>query len=323
MGRYLLRRLLTSIPVILGITVVTFILISMAPGDPAAAYVDMESFSEEALNAARERLGLNDPLPVQYVRWLSLTVQGDLGNSLINRQPVGEMIARRLWSTVRLTGLALIVSTSVGMVVGVVSAVYKYSIFDYISTVISFAAVSIPGFFLSLILIYLFALQLGLWPTSGMYTLTLRPDVSAWDRFWDSAQYHIMPVIALSASSAAPLARFARSSMLEVLNQEYLQTARAKGMREQRVIIRHALPNALLPIITETALRLPLLFGGSVIIESIFNWQGIGSMSVKAVLDNDYPVIMGVNLIFAVLVLASNLLADLLYAVVDPRVRYD
>ncbi|MBN1287581.1 MAG: ABC transporter permease [Anaerolineae bacterium] len=323
MLRYFIRRLVTAIPVIVGITIFTFTLAQLAPGDPAAAYVDMESFSEEALNAARERLGLNDPLPVQYVRWLGLTLQGDLGRSLITRKPVGELITHRLWNTISLTAASLILSTLVGLAVGVISAVYQYSTMDYLFTIVSFAAVSVPGFFLALVFIYIFALRLNWLPTSGMFDLRLPADATTWERTWDSIKHYIMPVIALSAPSAAPLARYARSSMLEVLNQDYLQTARAKGARERRVIWRHAFPNALLPIITVVALRLPFLFGGSVIIEQIFQWQGLGSMSVKAVLDSDYPIIMAVNLIFAVLVLASNLLADMLYAVADPRVRYD
>lgn len=348
MGRYLIRRILIAVPVLFGITIVTFLLAQIAPGDPAAAYVDMESFSEEQLEAARERLGLNEPLPLQYLYWLVGNdwvqrgpaaeeadgqvsdrldrrgiLRGDLGNSLINRKPVGEMIMNRLWNTVSLTGLALILSTFVGLAVGVTSAVYQYSFIDYLFTVLSFAAVSVPGFFLALVFIYILALRLDLFPTSGMQTLTMTTDASDWDRFWDSLRYYIMPVLALSAPSAAPLARYARSSMLEVMNMDYLRTARSKGARERRVIWRHAFPNALLPIITVVALRLPFLFSGSVIIEQIFDWQGLGSMSIKAVYDSDYPVIMAVNLIFAILVLASNLLADLLYAIVDPRVRYD
>jgi peptide/nickel transport system permease protein len=187
----------------------------------------------------------------------------------------------------------------------------------------SFLGLSIPGFFLALVLVAVFSLQLEILPTSGMSTLTLPANASAWDHFWDSSRYLVLPVITLSAASAASLARFTRSSLLDVLNQTYRVTARAKGLRGRRVLWRHLLPNAMLPIVTIIALRLPGIFGGSVIVETIFNFPGMGLLSVRAATDKDYPLMMGITLIFAVVLLLANFVADVLYAVFDPRVRYD
>jgi peptide/nickel transport system permease protein len=320
---YLLRRLLIAIPVLFGITVGTFLLISAAPGDPLLAYASLDDLDNAQLERARANLGLDDPLPVQYVRWLGNIVQGNLGRSLVTQRAVAAEITTGFGVTVRLTIAALILSTLVGIGVGMLSAVYQYSLVDYAFTLLSFLGLSIPGFFLALVLVAVFSLQLGFLPTSGMSTLTLPANASAWDQFWDSMRYLILPVITLSAASAASLARFTRSSLLDVLNQTYQVTARAKGLRERRVLWRHLLPNAMLPIITIIALRLPGIFGGSVIVETIFNFPGIGLLSVRAATDKDYPLMMGITLIFAVVLLLANFVADVLYAVFDPRVRYE
>jgi peptide/nickel transport system permease protein len=320
---FLLRRLLIAIPVLLGITIGTFLLISAAPGDPLLAYASLDNLDDAQLERARANLGLDQPLPVQYVRWLGNILQGNFGRSLVTQRSVSGEIATSFSVTVRLTLAALVLSSLVGIGVGVLSAVRQYSLLDYTFTFLSFLGLSVPGFFLALVLVAVFSLQLELFPTSGMYTLTLPPDASAWDRFWDSVRYLVLPVITLSAANAASLARFTRSSVLEVLNQTYRSTARAKGLRERRVLWRHMVPNAMLPIITIIALRLPGLFGGSVIVETIFNFPGMGLLSVRAATDKDYPMIMGITLIFALLLLAANFAADILYAVFDPRVRYD
>lgn len=298
-------------------------LISAAPGDPLLAYASLDDLDDRQLERARAALGLDDPLPVQYVRWLVGIVGGNWGRSLVTQRSVASEIAAGFSVTVRLTVAALIVSTLVGIAVGVLSAVKQYSLLDYIFTLVSFLGLSVPGFFLALVLVAVFSLQLRLFPTSGMSTLTLPADASAWDRFWDSTRYLVLPVITLSAASAASLARFTRSTMLDVLSQMYGVTARAKGLRERRVLWRHLLPNAMLPIITIIALRLPGIFGGSVIVEMIFNFPGMGLLSVRAATDKDYPMIMGITLIFALLLLIANVIADVLYAVFDPRVRYD
>lgn len=266
---------------------------------------------------------MDDSLPVQYLRWLGNIVQGNFGRSLVTQRSVASEIANSFNVTVRLTVAALLLSTVVGIGVGVLSAVRQYSLLDYVFTLLSFLGLSVPGFFLGLVLVAVFALNFEFFPTSGMSTLTLPADASFWDRLWDSTRHLVLPVITLSAASAASLARFTRSSVLDVLNQTYRATARAKGLRERRILWRHLLPNAMLPIITILALRLPGLFGGSVIVETIFNFPGMGLLSVRAATDKDYPMMMGITLIFAVLLLIANFMADVLYAVFDPRVRYD
>lgn len=319
MAQYIIRRILVSIPVLLGITIVIFILINLAPGDPVTGMIDptLGDFSPELIERERAKLGLDKPLPVQYVLWLGRVARGDLGYSLINRQPVAQLISTRIWSTIRLTLAALLLSVVLGVGLGILSAMKHNSWLDYLMTFFSFAAVSVPGFFLALGMIYIFSLKLRWLPTSGMRTLG-QPE-----SLLDSLKYMIMPVIALGIGSAAPLVRYARSSMLEVLQQEYVNAARAKGQREWVIVLRHAFPNALLPLITVIGLRLPVLFAGSVIIEEIFHWQGMGTLNIWAVLNQDYTVLMGLNLIAGFLVLAANLLADIAYAFVDPRIRLE
>jgi len=319
MINYILRRIFISIPVLLGITVIVFGMLQLAPGDPVAGMIDptIGNFDAERINTEREKLGLDQPLPVQFLFWLGRVVQGDLGYSLITQQPVSEMIGERLWPTLKLTISALLVSTVVGISVGILSAVKQYSLLDYLATFLSFVAVSLPGFFLALAMIYLFALQLDWLPTSGMGTLGQEASL------WDSASYMVMPVAILGIGSAAPLVRYARSSMLEILNQDFMVLARAKGVREWASIIWHAFPNALIPLITVIGLRLPILFAGSVIVEQIFHWQGLGTLNIWAVLNQDYTVLMGLELIYAILVLGANLLTDIAYAVVDPRIKLD
>ena len=319
MTKYIIRRVLLSIPVLLGITIIVFLLIHLAPGDPVTGMIDptLGDINPEMIAREKAKLGLDKPVPVQYVYWLGRVVRGDLGYSLINRKPVTEMIGSRIWSTLQLTITALILSVVAGVLLGILSAVKQYSWLDYLATLFSFSAISVPGFFLALGLIYLLALKLQWLPTSGMQTLG-QPD-----SLWDKIQHMIMPVTVLSVSITAPLLRYARSSMLEVLGQDYVNSARAKGLREWAVIMRHALPNALIPLITVIGLRLPTLFGGSVIVEQIFHWQGMGTLNIWAVMNQDYTVLMGLNMISAVLVLFANLVADLAYAVVDPRISYE
>lgn len=319
MGQYIFRRVMISFPILLGVTIVIFLLIHFAPGDPVSGMMDPTTgnISSEFVEEQRAKLGLDQPLPVQYFFWLGRVVRGDLGYSLINGNPVNEMISERFWPTIKLTMLSLLVSVFFGTVVGVISAIRQYSLLDYSVTLISFIAVSIPGFFLALGMIFFFSLELGWLPTSGM--MTLGEDAS----FWDSLKHLIMPVTVLGVGTAAPIARYARSSMLEVLNLEYVNVARAKGVRERLVIIRHAFPNALIPLITVVGLRIPMLFSGSVIVEQIFHWQGMGTLNIWAVMNQDYTTLMGLNLISAILVLSSNLITDISYAFIDPRIRYN
>jgi peptide/nickel transport system permease protein len=319
MGQYLLRRLLIAFPVLLGITMGTYAIINLAPGDPVEALISPEaaaSLGPGWVEQQREALGLNQPLPVRYGLWLKEAARGNLGFSYKDRQPIGPKIVERLWPTLKLMGTALIIALIIAVPLGVLSAIRQYSFIDYLATVAGFTAISIPSFFLSLAAIYVFSLKLGWLPSSGMATVG-RPG-----SFADSAKHLILPALVLGLAEAAPLIRYTRSSMLEVIRQDYVNTARAKGLRERAVIWRHALRNALIPLVTVVALGLPRLLGGAVVVEAVFAWPGMGTLAIDAVTGRDYPIIMAINLITAVMILSSNLLADVIYAVIDPRIKY-
>jgi peptide/nickel transport system permease protein len=319
MGKYLLRRLVISVPVLLGITLVVYIVISLAPGDPVDALVNPEqvaSLGPEFLAQQREALGLNEPILVRYGIWLRELVQGNLGFSFMDRQPIAAKIAERLWPTLRLMLTAQLIAIGIAIPIGVMSALKQYSLLDYGATVLGFAAISVPSFFLSLAGIYLFALKIPILPAAGMVTVGQEPSLA--DALW----HLILPAMVLGLAEAAPLIRYTRSSMLEVIRQDYVRVARAKGLRERTVIYQHALRNALIPLVTVVALGLPRLLGGTVIVEAIFAWPGMGTLAITAVRGRDYPVIMAINLISAVTILMSNLLADLIYAIIDPRIKY-
>lgn len=319
MGQYLLRRLLISVPVLIGITMVTYAIISFAPGDPVTALISPEAAAALGpgwVEQQREALGLNKPVPVRYALWVREVARGNLGFSLKDRQPINQKIVERLWPTLRLMGTALLIALVIAVPLGVLSALKQYSFLDYFSTVTGFAAISIPSFFLSLAMIYIFSLKLGWLPSSGMATVG-RPAT-----FGDAAKHLVLPAVVLGLAEAAPLIRYTRSSMLEVIRQDYVTTARAKGLREVVVVARHALRNALIPLVTVVALNLPRLLGGTVVIEAVFAWPGMGTLAITAVQGRDYPIIMAINLITAVMILTSNLLADVVYAVIDPRIKY-
>jgi peptide/nickel transport system permease protein len=319
MGQYLLRRLVISIPVLLGITLATYFIINLAPGDPIDALISPEmaaSLGPGYKEQQREALGLNKPVPVRYALWLKELAQGNLGFSLVDRRPIAEKVAERIWPTLRLMTTALVIALAISVPLGVLSAIKQYSFIDYLATVAGFTAISIPSFFLSLAAIYLFSLKLGWLPTAGMATVGRPPSLL------DSLKHLVLPALVLGLAEAAPLIRYTRSSMLEVIRQDYVTTARAKGLNERLVIFRHALRNALIPLVTVVALNLPRLLGGTVIVEAIFAWPGMGTLAIGAVRGRDYPEIMAINLITATMILFSNLLADVLYAVIDPRIKY-
>jgi peptide/nickel transport system permease protein len=317
MHRYIIQRLLTSIPIVLGITFVTFLIINAAPGDPVDLMVNpMAGVSPEAVEARREALGLNQPLLVRYVLWLKEVARGNLGYSLVNREPVLDRIARRLWPTIQLMGTALLLGVIIGVPLGVLSAIRRYSFLDHFATVMAFLGVSSPSFFLGLGAIYLLSLKLDLLPTAGMQTLGADYDLL------DRLHHLILPALVLSVGTTASLMRYTRSSMLEVIAQDYITTARGKGLRERTIVVRHALRNALLPVITILGLSLATIFGGAVITEQIFQWPGIGMLTIQSVTARDYPVLMGLTFFTAILVFVGNLLADIAYSFADPRIAY-
>ena len=313
---YIIRRCLMAIPLLFGITVLSFAIIQMAPGGPTSLMMD-PNISKEAMKKYEERYGLNDPVHIQYYRWVSNMVKGDFGDSLIRRGvPVSEMIMNRLPNTL----LLMIVSTALAILVavpfGVISARKQYSLTDYTVTVTSFLGVATPNFWIGLVLIMVFAVQLQWFPTGGV--ATLNADFSILDRI----HHLVMPAFVLATADMAGLTRYTRSSMLEVLKQDYMRTARAKGLKDNKVTYKHGLRNGLIPVITIFGLMLPSFIGGSVIVERIFAWPGIGLLFIDSAFQRDYPVIMALTVISAVFVVIGNLLADILYAIFDPRIEY-
>lgn len=318
MGKYILRRLVISVPVLLGITLITFFAYNLAPGDPIDAMIDPTVMMDPAdLSRMREALGLDQPIIVRYGIWLREAVQGNLGYSYRSGEPVLERIGRRLPATLQLTVTSLVIAIGLGIPLGIISALKQYSRLDYALTFFAFGGISIPNFFLALGAIYILALKLKMFPSHGMGD----PDA---DFLMVSRLHHlILPAMVLGLDRVAGFLRYTRSSMLEVLGQDYMTTAKAKGLAGHIIVIRHGMRNALISIITIIGLSLPTLFGGSVIVETIFAWPGMGQMAITAVTQRDYPVLMGVALVSSVIVLASNLLADIAYALVDPRIRYN
>ncbi len=318
MFRWLIRRILISLPVLLGITVLSFVFVRLAPGDPVRMMVNPELMAggaEDYIQRRRAELGLDKPLPIQYLAWLGEVARGNLGYSFFDRRPVGDIIKERVWPTVELMGTALLLALGLGVPIGLLAAIRQYSLLDYASAIVSLATISAPSFFLALAAIYIFSLKLNLLPTSGMFT------AGAPRSLVDDLHHLLLPAAILGLSLSGPFARYARSSLLEVIRQDYLTTARAKGLRPQVVVMRHALPNALIPLITVVGIQVPALFAGAVVIEQIFSWPGMGQLALASITQRDYPVLTGFILISAVLVLTSSLLADIAYAVVDPRIR--
>jgi peptide/nickel transport system permease protein len=313
---YIVRRCFMAIFILIGISILTFSIMHIAPGGPTALLMDPD-ISPEAREAFMERYGLNDPVPVQYVKWLWAAVQGDLGYSFIRTgTPVSEMIMNRLPNTLLLMVSSALVAIAISIPFGIISARKQYSITDYSVTTASFIGVSTPNFWIGLMLIMFLSVRLGWFPTGGV--ATLNEDFSILDRL----HHLILPAFVLATADMAGLTRYTRSSMLEVIRQDYMRTARAKGFKENTVIYKHGLRNGLIPIITIFGLMLPSFFGGSVVVERIFSWPGIGDLLLNSVFQRDYPVIMGITMISAVLVVLGNLLADICYAIFDPRIEY-
>jgi peptide/nickel transport system permease protein len=318
MTTYILRRILISVPIILAITVIVFLLASMMPGDAVMAMISSDSPMEADLIKLRQgQLGLDLPLHEQYARWLGNLAKGSLGYSFQTGDPVGQMILTRIPATLQLMGVSLVIAVILGVFLGVVSALKQYSALDYSLTLFGFTGISIPDFFLGMILVFIFALKLGWFPTSGMVTAGTEYSLA------DNLRHLALPALALALVRTSVFMRYTRASMLEVINDDYVRTARAKGMSETVVIVRHILRNALIPVITVIGINLTVLFAGSVIIETIFQWPGIGMMFINAISLRDSPVIMGYVLVSAFVVLLANLATDVTYSWADPRIRYD
>jgi peptide/nickel transport system permease protein len=321
MSRYILRRLIQVIPLLFGITFLTYAIVNAA-GDPLAEIELNPRMSAEDVKQIQENLGLNDPWYTRYFIWVGNVLQGDLGLSLINSTPVRDRILNVLPNTLLLTGTAFAIALLVAIPLGVYSAVRRNSLFDNATTIGSVAVFAVPTFWLGLLLIILFSVKFREWglpylPVGGMREL--RGESGLLDRI----QHLILPAMTLALVQVAIWTRYIRSSMLEVIRQDFVRTAEAKGLREKVVIFRHAFRNALLPLVTLLGLSVPDLLAGSIFVEQIFAWNGMGRLTIDAVNDSDYTLIMGITLMFAFLTIIGNLLADVFYAVLDPRIRYD
>jgi len=317
MVTYITRRVLQLIPLLLVISFVSFGIYQLSPGDPVLAYAPREMMKHpEQLERLRRDLGLDKPWYVQYYRWMEKTVQGDLGRSMITGQPVLKRFMLAIPNTLRMTVTAWIISFVLAILVGVVSATRRYTFIDSASTIFSFAGISVPSFFLGILLMLLFAVKLRWLPSIGMYTPGKEGD------FWDGFLHMIMPITALAVTEIAATSRYVRSSLLEVLKMDYIRTARSKGLSERIVTYKHALRNSLMPVVTFLGLNMASFVGGALVIENLFAWPGMGRVTVQAVFQKDYPMVMAANLMFAFLTVVGNLIADIMYAVVDPRVKF-
>ncbi|HXH83354.1 MAG TPA: ABC transporter permease [Candidatus Tectomicrobia bacterium] len=320
---YVLRRLLIAVPLLLGITFLSFCVIHLAPGDPVELQTGDLSMqqSAQAYQALRELYGLDKPLPVQYWNWLTRIVRLDFGRSFApHGRPVLDMIAERLPVTLTLNLIEMVIIIALAVPIGVLSATRQYSLFDKVTTVFVFVGFATPDFWLALLLMILFGAQLGWLPISGLRSHNWEY-LSFWQQRWDLVSHLILPIAVATFGGLAGFSRYMRQSMLEVVRQDYIQSARAKGLAEHVVIGKHALRNAMLPIVTILGLSLPGLIGGSVIVESVFAIPGMGQLMVQAAFERDYPVLMGNLVIVSTLTLFANLLADVAYSVVDPRIR--
>ena len=314
MGRYLIRRILISIVTLIAISMVVFGILAIAPGDPLSGFATNPNVPPELREQIREKMGLNDPIPVQYSRWATAYVQGDWMVSYTTKTSVKEYVLSRLPVTLKITGSAFLIGILIAIPVGVVSAIRQYSLFDQLATTFAFIGYSIPTFFSGLLLILVFSVWLGWLPF--VYDSQVQG-------FWPNVKQSIMPITVLALAGAAQLTRYVRAAMLEVINQDYVRTARAKGLNEQWVVLRHALRNALIPVVVIIALQIPGIFGGAVITEQIFRIPGIGRALIDGIATKDVPVVMAITFGIAVLVVIFNLIADILYTVLDPRIRYD
>jgi peptide/nickel transport system permease protein len=325
MGRYLLRKLLAAVPVILLVTILVFLLTYLAPGEPVLLLapieeyrpdsgLTMEQWNTQQIEELRHRFGFDRPLHVQYLDWLWHAVRGDLGKAIRGRQPVLQIIMQRLPVTLELGGLSLLLAAALGIPLGVISAAQRNSVFDMLLGTLAISGVSVPSFWLAILLILVFAVRLGWLPVGGFARMT--------ESLRENLELMILPALTLSAGLMGSITRMTRSSMVEVLDEDYMRTARAKGLREELVLRRHALKNALIPVVTMMGLQLGRLLGGATLVEVIFSIPGLGKITVDSINGRDYPVVQGAVLLSAIVFVVVNICVDVVYAVLDPRVRY-
>ena len=316
--QYLIRRLLLVIPAMFGISLVLYTVLALAPGDPFAELAANPAVPPEVAAALRAKFGLDDPVWIRYWRWLSAMLQGDWGFSFQSRMDVERLILQRLPTTLLVIGAAQLIAILVALPVGVLAGTRPYSLFDQIANTLAFVGFSLPTFFTGLLLILVFSIQLDWLP----FVYRADIDATGWRFYWEHIKQSIMPVMVLGLFQGASLVRYVRSSVLDVVRLDYVTTARAKGIGERKVITKHVVRNALIPVVTLVALQMPIVFGGAIITEQIFRVPGIGSLLISAMLANDTPVIMAVTFVFACLVVLCNLIADMVYAWLDPRIAF-
>jgi peptide/nickel transport system permease protein len=326
MTAYIIRRLLWMLPLLLCVSIICFAMLKRAPGDPVSAMMaDARATGAVVTVADRERLrrqyGLDRPVYLQYLDWLGQVARGNFGVSTRTNAPVSEVIMSRLPNTIKLTGTALVLTLLIALPLGILSAVRQYSRLDYFLTTFNFIGISIPQFWLALMLLYFFGVYLGWLPVRGMGSPYTEPGF--WSQLKDTVTHYILPVTSVTLVGLAGYMRYQRTAMLDVIRQDYVRTARAKGLPEYKVILKHAWRNALIPIITLLGYVLVILVEGSIVVENIFSWPGMGQLAVNSLAQRDYPVVMAIVLLSAVLILIGTLISDILYAIVDPRVRYD
>jgi peptide/nickel transport system permease protein len=316
--QYIIRRILIAIPSLLGISVILFGVLAMAPGDPFEELATNPAIPPEIRLALRAKFGLDDPVWQRYLHWFAAMVQGDWGFSFQSRIDVDRLILQRLPVTLVVIGASQLLAISIAIPVGVLAAIRPYSIFDQIASTFAMIGFSLPTFFTGLVLILVFSIQLDWLP------FVYRADINAtgWAFYWEHIKQSIMPVVVLGLAQAGTLVRFMRSSVLDVIRLDYVTTARSKGIGERKVIVKHVVRNAMIPVVTLIFLQLPAVFGGAIVTEQIFRVPGIGSLLIAAILANDTPVVMGVTFVFACLVVFFNLIADILYGWLDPRISF-
>jgi peptide/nickel transport system permease protein len=317
LGRYILRRILQSIPVLFGISLITFLIVNTAPGDPALLYMDRSSNpTPEDIQEVRRELGLDKPLPVRYVEWVGRAMVGDFGTSFKDKRPVIDRISETLPYSIKLSVISILFGYVTAILLGILAAVKANSWIDYIISFFSALFVSAPVFWVALMAILVFSVKLDLLPTSGW------SDYGN-ESIWNVARHLILPVTILALRDIAGMSRYVRSGLLEVLRQDYVRTARSKGLQERVVIFKHALRNSLIPVVTVMGLSLPALVGGAVLTETVFGLPGMGRLAVGSIANRDYPMLIAINLLSAVMVVLGNILADAAYGWVDPRIRYN
>ena len=318
MTQYLIRRLLSAIPSIFGISIVLFTVLALAPGDPFEELATNPAVPPDVRAALRQSLGLDDPVHMRYIAWLTSMLRGDWGYSFVSRIPVDQLIVQRIPTTLYVIGLSQLVALAIALPIGVYAATRPYSIFDQIANTLAFIGFSLPTFFTGLLLILLFSIYLDWLP----FVYRTNIEATGWRWWWEQFRQSIMPIMVLGLFQGAAWTRFVRSAVLDVIRLDHVTTARSKGLPEGKITMRHVVRNAMIPVVTLVALQMPAVFGGAIVTEQIFRVPGIGSLLISAILANDTPVIMAVTFVFACLVIFFNLLADILYGWLDPRISF-